>query len=197
MMIHNAATWRFERRSLGIWGSATSSIGAAAIPDGDQNSIRVVEIHRAAPRRSDGRSARINAIASAVTRGKSAVLVIKPTVPYLSAQRNQKSPEQRERVVEREAARVDNPSSRAARKTHRGRRTQRIPPIRKGYTVSTGKRYRKGAPRKKALSAPVAKKSRASIPVFQSGDQNGIDGKFSFKSFSRKRNIAWSSEKSR
>ena len=44
------------------------------------------------------------------------------------------------------------------------------------------------------LSAPVAKKSLASIPAFQSGDQKGIDGKFSRNSFNLNKNTAWSSE---
>ena len=48
---------------------------------------------------------------------------------------------------------------------------------------------------KKRFIAPVAKKSLASNPKFQRGDQKGILGKCSFRRFSLKMNMAWSSEK--
>jgi hypothetical protein len=135
-----AMMWRFERTSRGNCGIATSSIGRAAIPEGDHSNMSEVTIQRAAPLRIDGFVSLMNRTDSASTRGNSAALVMKPTVPYLRAQRNQKRPEHKERVVERAAAIAGRPTSRDATYVLAGARIHRIPHIMAGYTVSAGKR---------------------------------------------------------
>jgi hypothetical protein len=125
-----------------------------------------------------------------MTSGKRAPLTINPSVPYFSDHRYQNNPEQRESVAATLAPIRDIPISAAPVNTLTGRSTQRIPAMRMLYTDSTGNRYISGAPRRNAFRAPVAKKSRASKPAFQSGDQKGIEGKFSLRSLRRKRNIA-------
>jgi hypothetical protein len=132
--------WRFERISCGARGIATSSTGRAAIPEGDQSNIRVVTIQRAAPLSIDGFVSLINRTANAITRGNRAALVIKPMVPYLSAQRNQNNPEHNERVVAKAAEITGSPTILAARNTQAGARAHMIPHIIIGYAVSTGKR---------------------------------------------------------
>jgi hypothetical protein len=101
--------------------------GKSAIPEGDQSSIREIVKHRAKICRDDGRSLRRKLIASAKTSGSRAALVIKPIVPYLSAQRNQKRPEQSDRVAEIAAATRASPIALAAKYKHEGAKTHISP----------------------------------------------------------------------
>jgi len=97
--------------SLGACFRATRKIGTIANPDGDHRSIRVSTSAIKIISRHDGLLASKNFINTALTSGSRAVLVIKPTVPYFSPQRNQNNPQQRDKVAEIDAAKGATPNN--------------------------------------------------------------------------------------